>query len=77
LDVWLINVLIETTYLKQDDWAYDTQKQVSAIGIKDGTIAAVLPMDQWIEDQTARILEGKNQLLLPGLVEKHCHLDKS
>ncbi len=77
MDVWLINVLIETTYLKQDDWAYDTQKQASAIGIKDGTIAAVLPMDQWIENQTAKILDGKNQLLLPGLVEKHCHLDKS
>lgn len=77
LDRWLINVLIETSYLKEGDWTYDTAKEAVAIKIKNGYITDILPMDQWQEDQTAQIIDGKHHLLLPGLVEKHCHLDKS
>ncbi len=33
-------------------------------------------MTEW-QASSATIIDGENQLLLPGLIEKHCHLDKS
>ncbi len=34
-------------------------------------------MTEWQASSEATIIDGENQLLLPGLIEKHCHLDKS
>ena len=42
--------------------------------IKDGKIAEVGPS---LPPSNAEILDGGNQLLLPGLVEAHAHLDKT
>ena len=69
MDLWLTNVQLETSYLKEGDWSYGTKTENTAIGINDGKIAEIVPMSEW--------QAGENQLLLPGLIEKHCHLDKS
>jgi cytosine/adenosine deaminase-related metal-dependent hydrolase len=77
LDLWLTNVQLETSYLKEGDWSYGTKTENTAIGINDGKIAEIVPMTEWQASSEATIIDGGNQLLLPGLIEKHCHLDKS
>lgn len=77
MDLWLTNVQLETSYLKEGDWSYGTKTENTAIGINDGKIAEIVPMTEWQASSEATIIDGENQLLLPGLIEKHCHLDKS
>ncbi|MEB5951860.1 amidohydrolase family protein [Enterococcus innesii] len=77
MDLWLTNVQLETSYLKEGDWSYGTKTENTAIGINDGKIAEIVPMTKWQASSEATIIDGENQLLLPGLIEKHCHLDKS
>ncbi|MFZ4853927.1 amidohydrolase family protein [Enterococcus entomosocium] len=77
MDLWLTNVQLETSYLKEGDWSYGTKTENTAIGINDGKIADIVPMTEWQASSEATIIDGGNQLLLPGLIEKHCHLDKS
>jgi cytosine/adenosine deaminase-related metal-dependent hydrolase len=77
LDLWLINTRIETSYIKEDGWTSGSQTQLVAIGIKDGKIAEILPMEKWKNTSEVTVIDAQNQLLLPGLIEKHCHLDKS
>ncbi len=77
MDLWLTNVQLETSYLKEGDWSYGTKTENKAIGINDGKIAEIVPMTEWQASSEATIIDGENQLLLPGLIEKHCHLDKS
>ncbi|EPH88573.1 putative deaminase [Enterococcus faecalis 06-MB-DW-09] len=77
MDLWLTNVQLETSYLKEGDWSYGTKTENTAIGINDGKIAEIVPMTEWQASSEATIIDGGNQLLLPGLIEKHCHLDKS
>ncbi|MEV0587988.1 amidohydrolase [Nonomuraea sp. NPDC050310] len=43
--------------------------------IRDGRIARVLPSDQ--PPPPGEVIDLTGQLLLPGLVEAHCHLDKT
>lgn len=77
MDLWLTNVQLETSYLKEGDWSYGTKTENTAIGINDEKIAEIVPMTEWQASSEATIIDGENQLLLPGLIEKHCHLDKS
>ncbi|MEK4566895.1 amidohydrolase family protein [Alkalihalobacillus sp. FSL R5-0424] len=44
--------------------------------IADGRVEEVIPADHKLADSDP-IVEGSGQLLLPSLIEKHCHLDKT
>ncbi|MDH3347150.1 MAG: amidohydrolase [Desulfobulbaceae bacterium] len=43
------------------------------IAIKDGLISEIGPMDQLGEHKASTIINGENQLAMPGLVNTHCH----
>lgn len=74
---WLTNVRIETGYTQQNDWVNGTTTQCVAIEVTDGQFTQIVAQQAWQPDGTTTVIDGQNQLLLPGLVEKHCHLDKS
>ena len=44
--------------------------------VQDGIIRQMEP-DITSDDQSTKILDGQNQLLLPGLVNAHAHIDKN
>ncbi|MGX7351925.1 deaminase [Enterococcus canis] len=76
MNYWLTNVKMETGYLYQDDWAYGTQTALVALRIEAGLFKEIIPMNEWQADELP-VVDGHGALLLPGIVEKHCHLDKS
>lgn len=76
MNYWLTNVLLETNFIKEKDWVKGTQTELSAIHIIDGKIVDIIPQQEMtLENENS--MDANHQLLLPGLVEKHCHLDKS
>ena len=76
MNYWLINVKLETGFIKKGDWVESTQTDIFAIHIIDGKVKEIVPIRDFSETDT-NIIDCQNYLLLPGLVEKHCHLDKS
>lgn len=74
---WLTNVRIETGYRYENDWVAGTESKTVAIEVMDGNFSQIIDQNLWHADGTSTVIDGQNQLLLPGLVEKHCHLDKS
>lgn len=76
MNYWLINVKLETGFIKKGDWVESTQTDIFAIHIIDGKVKEIVPINDFSETDT-NIIDCQNYLLLPGLVEKHCHLDKS
>lgn len=78
MDFWLINVKVETSYTTQDAWINGTTTQLMALEVIAGQFKQILPLSQFNPRITPLpIIDGKGALLLPGLIEKHCHLDKS
>ncbi len=77
LDLWLTNIRMETSYIKENGWTSGSQTKRAAIGISEEKITEILPMDEWKDTPGITVIDGQGQLLLPGLIEKHCHLDKS
>jgi len=59
LDLWLTNVQLETSYLKEGDWSYGTKTENTAIGINDGKIAEIVPMTNGRQQAKRRSLMGK------------------
>lgn len=76
MNYWLTNVKMETGYLYQGDWAYGTQTALVALRIEAGLFKDIIHMNEWQTDELP-VVDGHGALLLPGIVEKHCHLDKS
>lgn len=52
-------------------WGHDGSSDVL---VRDGTIAAIGPR---LEAADATVIDVTDRLILPGLVEAHCHLDKT
>lgn len=77
MDLWLTNIRMETSYIKENGWTSGSQTKRAAIGISEEKITEILPMDEWKDTPGITVIDGQGQLLLPGLIEKHCHLDKS
>lgn len=81
LNFWLTNVRLETAYTQEGSWINGSQTDFFALEIKDGTFQQLLPQPdfdtQLKHQETIPLVDGQGALLLPGLVEKHCHLDKS
>lgn len=78
MDFWLKNVTVETNFTEVKGWTNGTQTILMAIEIKNNCFAQFVPMTEFETAMiTTPIIDAKNDLLLPGLVEKHCHLDKS
>ena len=55
-----------------DGTGKDIQYRVD-IGIRDGKIAAIGKPLQWSKE--ARVIEGNNRFVVPGLIDTHTHLD--
>ena len=47
-----------------------------AIEITDGVFTKIIPNEELVEEPGLTIIDGHHQLILPGLIEKHCHFDK-
>lgn len=77
MNYWFKNVNLETEYIKEDNWVKGSRTNLFALHIVDGKIDEILSMDDFPTTIEENIIDANNQLLLPGIVEKHCHLDKS
>ncbi|WP_078393226.1 amidohydrolase [Shouchella patagoniensis] len=73
---WLRDVRIETGYLQEEGHYVGTKTESVHVKIVDGLVKHVITDDHSM-DKTESHIEGKGLLLLPSLVEKHCHLDKT
>ncbi|WYP26500.1 amidohydrolase [Alkalihalobacillus sp. FSL W8-0930] len=74
--MWLKDVRIETGFHMEDKHYARTNTKAVHVKIADGRVEEVIPADQKL-DESYPIIEGGGQLLLPSLIEKHCHLDKT
>lgn len=77
MNYWLKNVRIETGYTKVENWVSGTTTKTVAIEIKDGKFGQIIDSAEFSPSLSTEVIDGLNQLILPGLIEKHCHLDKS
>lgn len=77
MNYWLKNVRIETGYQKEGDWLSGTVTKEVAIEVTDGAFTKIIPNEELVEEPGMTIIDGHHQLILPGLIEKHCHFDKS
>lgn len=50
---------------------------LSDITVRDGAIASAEAAGTGVAPQDATVLEGRGQLLLPGFIDAHCHVDKT
>ena len=74
---WLKNIKTETHYVYTDNWATGTATEHIAILIDQGKFQKIVPMTQWTAPTDRPVVDGQGQLLLPCIIEKHCHFDKS
>lgn len=77
MNYWLKNVRIETSYRKEKNWISGTETKKVAIEIKEGKFVRIVADGDFLPDPFVPVIDSNNQLILPGLIEKHCHLDKS
>lgn len=77
MNYWLKNVQLEVEYIKNNDWISGTKTKSFALHVTDGKIIDIIPSHAFKDEVNVTVLNANNQLLLPGIVEKHCHLDKS
>lgn len=68
------NVRIETGFKKVGEVVIETLTELVTLVIEEGIISQLTTNDDQVVGQ---IYDAKGALLLPGFVEKHCHLDKS
>jgi cytosine/creatinine deaminase len=61
----MVDLLLKNAKLEQD---------VMNVGILNGIISIIAPN---LEVQAAKTIDLERRLLLPGLIETHCHLDKT
>ncbi|MDQ0209079.1 amidohydrolase [Alkalicoccobacillus murimartini] len=73
---WLKNVRIETGFHQEEGQYVGTKTDSIHVKIVDGLVEEVLPTSDHLDEAETQ-MEGKGLLLLPSLVEKHCHLDKT
>lgn len=73
----LKNIKIEKEYIHTDGWISGTKTENVAILISDGKFKKIISMNNWKESTEGTVIDGQGNLLLPGIIEKHCHLDKS
>ena len=77
MNYWIKNVLIETGYETQGGWIGSTQTKAVAIEVKEARFSQIVDLADFDEALASEVVDGGGQLLLPALIEKHCHLDKS
>ncbi|EFI84200.1 amidohydrolase family protein [Listeria grayi] len=73
---WFQNVSVETGFINEKGYVNRAKLETKHLQVQDGKIikivAGELPATAGEE-----VIDMKGQLVLPGLVEKHCHLDKT
>lgn len=75
--MWLKNVKVEKNYLYTGDWTSGTATQKVAIQVEDGKFQQIIPLPDWQGPTSEQVIDGSENLLLPSIIEKHCHLDKT
>lgn len=74
---WIKNVAIEIGYHQEAEWFSGTKTKLVALEVTQGKFTQIVDMEDFVQDDALSVVDACQQLLLPGLVEKHCHLDKS
>lgn len=74
---WIKNIAIEIGYQKEGTWISGTKTKLMAIKVRQGKFIKIVEMTDFVQEESVPVIDGCQQLILPGLVEKHCHLDKS
>ncbi|WP_155590253.1 hypothetical protein [Lysinibacillus cavernae] len=64
-EYWLMNVLLEKGYEKENDVNVGTTTELCHILIKEGTIAKIISAEQTL-DTTIEKIDGKMKLLMPS-----------
>lgn len=77
LTYWIKNIAIEIGYQKEGTWISGTKTKLMAIKVRQGKFIKIVEMTDFVQEESVPVIDGCQQLILPGLVEKHCHLDKS
>jgi cytosine/adenosine deaminase-related metal-dependent hydrolase len=72
----LRNILLETGYVRDGDDFVGTQTAKASLLVRDGRIAAILPVDAAAPDGVSA-LDGGGMLVLPSFKDMHIHLDKT
>lgn len=73
---WIKDVRIETGFVQEEGHYLGTTTESVHVKVVKGIIEDVVPKQTTL-NKTEVQFEGKGLLLLPSLVEKHCHLDKT
>lgn len=73
---WLTNARLETGYQFDNGIVTGTKTEFFHLLIKDGKVAKIISADEIITDDLPK-KDAKQLLILPSLIEKHCHLDKT
>ena len=73
---WLKNVRIESGFHQEEGHYVGTKTESINVKIVNGLVEEVLPTSDSLDEAETQ-MDGKGLLLLPSLVEKHCHLDKT
>lgn len=77
MSFWTKNIRIEKNYLYTDGWTSGTATEAVAILVDNKKFQKIVPMADWQDSTDETVIDGQNNLLLPGIIEKHCHLDKT
>jgi cytosine/adenosine deaminase-related metal-dependent hydrolase len=73
---WLTNIRLETGYQVENGTITRTKTAFFHLLVENGKFKKIIPATEKVTDDLPK-KDGKHMLILPSLVEKHCHLDKT
>ncbi|GAB6991175.1 amidohydrolase [Paenibacillus pini] len=73
---WITNARLESGYHTENGMITGTKTECSHLLIEEGKITKITSSSETITD-TLPQKDAKQLLILPSLIEKHCHLDKT
>ncbi|WP_042225342.1 amidohydrolase [Oceanobacillus manasiensis] len=73
---WLTNTTLETGYQNNNGVVIGTNTERFHLLIDGGKISKIIPASEPITDDLPK-KDVKGLLMLPSIIEKHCHLDKT
>ena len=73
---WLTNVRLELGYYEEQHVVVGTKTELFHLLIEDGSFSKIVSAAEVLTDDLPKE-DAHGMLLIPGFIEKHCHLDKT